>query len=89
MIVDPSIWFSEREVEFVPKHFIKCNSTVSLNGREWIYNKCQGRFAFSDAKLSTSDTLNGLSGILSNAVCVYFEDQKDAMMYELLWADSK
>jgi hypothetical protein len=84
MIVDPLIWFSEREVEFIPKHFIKCTSKITNESKKWIYNKSQGRFALTDSHRQQAP-----SGIISSDQNVYFEDQKDAMMFELLWADTK
>lgn len=80
MIINPLIWFMERELNFVPRHFIKCPTPVNSENKQWIQNKSNGRFAF--APLDQSDRL------VTNNVCVFFEDEKDAMLYELLWASS-
>lgn len=85
MNINPVIWFSERELKFVPKHFIKCPSLTTAESRHWIYNKSQGRFAFSEgvARDFKALVLNTM-----NEHYVYFEDRADATMYELLWTNS-
>jgi hypothetical protein len=79
MNINPLIWYAERELKFIPRHFIKCPTTCSWAARTWIQNKITGRFAFApaDDKLSTSSDM-----------AVFFEDEKDAMLYELIWASA-
>ena len=83
MQLDPIIWFSDREVDFIPKHFIRCNSVLTAASKKWVYNKSQGRFALSEF----ADHAGNLK-VISKDQIVYFEDQRDAMLYELLWANS-
>lgn len=80
MIVNPLIWFMERELDFVPAHFIKCPTPISPQSKQWVQNKTNGRFAFAP--------LDQQGNLVSNTVVVFFEDEKDAMLYELLWASS-
>lgn len=79
-MVNPLIWFMERELNFVPCHFIKCPTPITSDSKQWVQNKTNGRFAF--APLDEQDRL------VTNNVCVFFEDEKDATLYELLWAGS-
>ena len=76
MIINPLIWYAERELKFVPRHFIKCPTTCTWEARIWIQNKIAGRFAFAPADVSVNDFF------------VFFEDEKDAMLYELIWASA-
>lgn len=70
----------ERELNFVPRHFIKCPTPLSFQSKQWVQNKTNGRYAF--APIDIEDRL------VTNMHCVFFEDEKDAMLYELLWASS-
>jgi hypothetical protein len=80
MIINPIIWFAERELDFVPRHFIKCPTPLNFQSKQWVQNKTNGRYAF--VPLDRSGMLTTIE------LCVCFEDQKDATMYELLWAGS-
>ncbi len=77
MMVNPLIWYAERELDFVPRHFVKCPTPLNYASKQWVQNKVSGRFAFAP----TDKHLSGLSS-------VFFEDEKDATIYELLWASS-
>jgi hypothetical protein len=87
MIMDPLIWFANREVSIIPKHFIRCPTYITPESKEWIKNKSKGRYAFTEIvdELQTSED-DIFTAILLNDQAVYFEDHADAMMYELLWA---
>lgn len=68
-------WFSERELDYVPSHFVPSNVPLSPDAREWILEKLQGRFAITYRFTYTV-----------NEIYVAFEDPKEAMFYELTWA---
>jgi hypothetical protein len=93
MTANPVIWFANREVSLVPKHFIKCSSPVSEASKQWILNKTQGRYAFSDVQndLNLSDDDLTAIFLLYNEPeqFVHFENSEDAIMYNLLWSDNK
>lgn len=80
MMFNPLVWFAERELDFVPHHFIKCPTPINFQSKQWVQNKTNGRYTF--APLDPSDRL------VTNVICVYFEDEKDAVMYELIWSSS-
>lgn len=80
MIVNPIIWFAERQLNYVPHHFIKCPTQLTLKSKQWVQNNISGRYAFADG-IDTSDLLRTTQN-------VYFEDQKDVTLYELIWAGS-
>ena len=78
MIANPYIWFGQLELTFVPKHFIKCPSTVSIASKYWVINNATGRFAFAEG--------DERGHSLFNDIYVYFENNADAIMFELLWS---
>jgi hypothetical protein len=94
MIVNPVIWFANREVSNVPKHFIKCPSPVTEEAQQWILNKSQGRYSFSNV-IDEGDIDNDEENVLSWLLYaepkkfVHFENSEDALMYNLLWSDNK
>ena len=81
-MIDPMIWYSEREINIVPPHFFNCPSPVTPESLFWVHNKSNSRYVLVDSPQPSDN-------ILSNDKLVYFEDQKDATMYELLWSGSK
>jgi len=81
MTFNPFIWFGERELTIVPKHFIKCPTTITLASKQWVLNNATGRFAIA------ADPDAFLTGLF-HLPCVYFENNADAIMYELMWTQS-
>lgn len=72
--INLSTWFMNRELDFVPAHFVKSSTSLSDEAKSWVLEKLVGRFAISNA-----DTFfNGLPTIS-------FEDPKEAVFYELTW----
>jgi hypothetical protein len=82
MMVNPMIWYSEREINIVPPHFFKCPSPVTPESLFWVHNKSNSRYVLVDSPQQSDN-------VISNDKLVYFESQKDATMYELLWSGSK
>jgi len=93
MIVNPIIWFANREVSLVPKHFVKCSTPVNETSKQWILNKTQGRYAFSDVQSDLGSADDDLTAIFllynEPKQLVHFENSEDALMYNLLWSDNK
>jgi hypothetical protein len=81
-LANPMVWYSDRELPFVPNHFIKCPTPVTVTNTKWILNKTVGRYAFCHEL--TLERAN----LVFDDQRVYFENEKDAMLYELLWAGS-
>lgn len=66
-------WFMNRELDFVPSHFVKSKTSLTDESRMWILEKLTGRFAIIGNE--------GFFGSLAPA----FEDSKEALFYELTW----
>ena len=76
---NPKVWFGERELFHVPPHFVKCETPVTPETIQWIECTLIGRYALSS--FSESDTF-----FWDSKQYIYFEDPKEAMMYELRWS---
>ena len=81
MKIDPLLWYGTRELSVVPPHFIKCPSAVTSEGKYWIQNNASGRYAF--ARIPTT-----VQYVLDRDEAVWFENNQDAVMYELFWSGS-
>jgi hypothetical protein len=66
-------WFMDRELEFVPSHFVTSNTKLTDDSKIWILEKLTGRFAITSSE--------GFFGSMTPA----FEDPKEALFYELTW----
>jgi hypothetical protein len=82
MELDPIIWHSNREVDYCPKHFIKAKTLCNPESRLWIYENCKGRFCF------TNENTDNFLLLLYNSTNVFpaFENETDAIMFELTWS---
>ncbi len=72
-------WFVERELNYVPAHFVIVKTPLTEESREWILEKLQGRFAIVVNPTYTPSNL-------STHTYAAFEDPKEAVFYELTWS---
>jgi hypothetical protein len=77
--LNPIAWFGTRELQTVPRHFVKANTPRSDESYQWVLTKLQGRFCIS------TDTKSS-AGLLDFSQYFYFEDSAEAMLYELRWS---
>ena len=82
--INVKVWYSNRQLEKSPIHFIKAATPISLQSLAWIRNSLTGRFAI---QRSFDESLGIIS--LENKEYPYFEDSGEVMMYELRWSGSK
>lgn len=71
-------WFMDRELEFVPDHFVISKTPVTSDSKIWILEKLTGRFAMGDNKSVSTYTFSGSYPA--------FEDPKELVFYELTWS---
>jgi len=79
--IDPTSWFSERELKYTPKHFIVSNTPLTNERKIWILNKLKGRFSVTFTEDAMDDFL-----IFHSMGNPAFEDPKEAIFYELTWS---
>ena len=68
-------WYANRQMEFLPAHFVRCNSTVTTESKLWVLENLKGRFYIDESNFLFD---------FDNAI--YFEDPQEAVHYELLWS---
>lgn len=78
MNINLHTWFSDRELEFCPKHFIKCNAPLTDEAKFWVYENLTGRFYIENLSL--------LSLFSEADELIHFEDPQEAVMFELRWS---
>lgn len=76
--INPLVWFSEREVNFLPKHFIKAPTPASTQSIFWVKSMLVGRFSIQTEFSSHVIMLDQQS--------IYFEDPAELTIYELRWS---
>lgn len=76
-------WFSDRKLDFCPKHFIKSTIFLTPDSKRWIRERLIGRYAF----YTNSFNINrGWTSSSSSTECPAFEDPGEAVMFELTWS---
>lgn len=75
--INLNTWFSDREVDILPKHFVKATTPVTQEAVSWVLQNLIGRF-------SITVSLDEFQ--LIRIRYIWFEDPKEAMMYELKWS---
>jgi hypothetical protein len=80
--LDPTSWFSERQLKHTPGHFTISNTSLSPESKLWILNTLKGRFSIVQKDIEIDDPL-----LVVNYMYGYpaFEDPKEAILYELMW----
>lgn len=77
--LNPVIWFSQRELNYKPEHFVTCKVPCSDEAKEWVVTKCTGRYTFY------SHGSEDYEIVFLDKLKVAFEDPKEAMLFELTW----
>lgn len=72
--INLNTWYMRRKLENIPAHFVATRTSITDQSLAWIYEKCTGRFGLY---------LKG--GLQAFKVHPYFEDPREAMLYELVW----
>lgn len=70
-------WFTERELSYIPGHFTVANTPLQDDSKHWIIEKLIGRYAIATASSGS---------FLLDDEYPAFEDQKEAVFYELTWS---
>lgn len=83
--IDPTTWYTERELKFTPKHFTVTKTPITLESRLWILQHLQGRYS---VLVSQPNDLTQYQPLMLHSLddIPAFEDPKEAMMYELKWS---
>ena len=63
-----------RDLNFVPCHFIKASTSITPESKQWIQEKLRGRYSLTHTFSVFGDTIPA------------FEDPQEATFYELTWS---
>ncbi len=77
MNINLHTWFSQRELDFCPKHFVKSNTQITVQSKLWVLEKLSGRFYISSSVVSMFSDSEGI---------IYFENPQDCVFYEITWS---
>lgn len=72
-------WYVERELYFIPNHFVRANTPITPESKLWIMEKLRGRFA-----ISSNSSVMSRSYYFETYPA--FEDPSEATFYELKWS---
>lgn len=81
--LNPQVWYGERELNFLPPHFIKASTPLNNESYFWVKSKLIGRFSIYASTIRDSITF------LDLRPHIFFEDPKEVTLYELRWAGAK
>lgn len=83
-------WYTNRELDFVPQHFVFSQTLYYPTSKSWVLESLVGRFAITktDPHLAQFKTPSDLvfDGNHSNEYRIGFEDPKEAVFYDLVWS---
>lgn len=76
-------WYSERELDYCPKHFVSVNTPIDDDKHLWILEHLKGRYHIGH-KTKSNESQEFL--FLFEENYPHFEDPQEAVMYELFWS---
>lgn len=77
-------WFSNREINYCPPHFVVVDTLVTKESKQWILEKLVGRFCLVD--LPNYSILKNEMSPWNFGYYPAFEDPKEATYFQLIWA---
>lgn len=83
MNINLHTWYSERELDYCPKHFVSVNTPIDDEKHLWILENLKGRYHIG-SKTRSNNEESLLS--LFDDMYPYFEDMQEAVLYELTWS---
>lgn len=76
--INTDTWYKARELSYCPKHFIPAITPLTEEGKFWVLERLRGRYYIEFSGFRRS--------IFDNKIVIYFEDPKEAVLYELTWS---
>jgi hypothetical protein len=78
LTVNIDTWNKAREINYCPKHFVAATTTLTEESKLWVLERLHGRYYIS--------LQNNRRSVFETNVTIYFEDPKEAVLYELTWS---
>lgn len=76
-------WYSDRELRFLPKHFVVSKTPITHESKQWILENLHGRFCVVNYIDINSDDNDFRNNLFLPSDYPAFEDPKEAILYEL------
>jgi len=79
-------WFSDRELSYIPAHFVVVDTIISTESKQWILEKLTGRFCLVDRVHDYSDSTDVSNPwTWSFGYSPAFENPIEATYFQLIW----
>lgn len=69
-------WFSKRQMDFLPNHFVTTKTNLTEESKRWIEENLSGRWYINQNTLVLGEWV----------ITPAFEDPQEAILYELTWS---
>lgn len=79
--MNPCVWFGDRALSSIPRHFVKAPTPLTMDSREWVLTQLKGRYSITE--VSNIEEVTSLDVLKTY---IFFEDSAEAMLYELRWS---
>jgi|688.fasta_scaffold393818_2 hypothetical protein len=76
-------WFSNRELNYIPAHFVVVDTLITQESKQWILEKLTGRFCLVEIPNYTD--LNIASNPWAFGYSPAFENPQEATYFQLMW----
>jgi hypothetical protein len=84
--LNPITWYSNRELQFTPAHFIISKTSLTNESILWIINNLKGRYSIVSVHQELDIISNPWLYVSDLMGSPAFEDPKEAILYELTWS---
>lgn len=79
--LDVTTWFTERQLQYKPNHFIMAQTPLTKESHLWIYSTLKGRFCLCTSSDIDNDFFDSHTQFFPA-----FENPHEATFYELTWS---
>jgi hypothetical protein len=76
-------WFSNRELNYIPAHFVVVDTLITQESKQWILEKLTGRFCLVESPNYTDQ--ESYDSMLQFGYFPAFENPQEATYFQLMW----
>jgi hypothetical protein len=76
-------WFSNRELNYCPKHFLVVDVLITYESKQWILEKLTGRFCL--VEFPNYSDQESYDSMLQFGYFPAFENPTEATYFQLMW----
>lgn len=79
-------WFSQRELQYCPKHFIVVDHLITIESKQWILEKLTGRFCLVEVPNYSDANYDSYDPPYRIGYSPAFENPQEATYFQLIWS---